>query len=31
MMYNLRIYMTHCEMAITQIEICPGKSEIYIY
>lgn len=31
MMYNLRIYMTHCEMAITQIEICPGKSEKYIY
>ncbi|RGS29174.1 hypothetical protein DWY01_10175 [Eubacterium sp. AF22-8LB] len=31
MMYNLRIYMTHCEMAITQIEFWPGKSEIYIY
>ena len=30
MMYNLRIYMTHCEMAITQIEFWPGKSEIYI-
>lgn len=31
MMYNLRIYMTHCEMAITQIEFWPGKSEIKIY
>lgn len=31
MMYNLRIYITHCEMAITQIEFWPGKSEIYIY
>lgn len=30
MMYNLRIYITHCEMAITQIEFWPGKSEIYI-
>ena len=31
MMYNLRIYMTHCEMAITKIEFCPGKLEMYIY
>lgn len=31
MMYNLRIYMTHCEMAITQIEFWPGKSETHIY
>lgn len=31
MMYNLRIYMTHCEMAITNIEFKFGKSEINIY
>lgn len=31
MMYNLRIYMTHCEMAITKIEFWPGKLEMYIY
>ena len=29
MMYNLRIYMTHCEMAITKIEFWPGKLEMY--
>lgn len=31
MMYNLRIYMTHCEMAVTQIECHFDKGEIFIY
>lgn len=31
MMYNLRRYMTHCEMAVTQIECHFDKDEMFIY
>ncbi|WFR58251.1 hypothetical protein QA584_04065 [Anaerocolumna sp. AGMB13025] len=31
MIYNLRIYMTHCEMGITQSEINYDKQEVHIY
>lgn len=31
MIYNLRIYMTHCEMAITEIQFNFDKNEMFIY
>lgn len=31
MMYNLRIYMTHCEMAVTQVQLLSDKKEMYVY
>lgn len=31
MMYNLRIYMTHCEMAVTQVQLKFDEGEMYIY
>ncbi len=31
MMYNLRTYMTHCEMGISQVEIDFDKGEVNIY
>ncbi len=31
MIYNLRVYMTHCEIGITQTEINYDKQEVHIY
>lgn len=31
MIYNLRIYMTHCEMAVTQVQLNFDKGEMFIY
>ena len=31
MMYNLRIYMTHCEMAVTQVQLKFDEGEMFIY